>query len=248
MSTVVVAFGVLLLVTLPASFGEARRYERAERCAGPGREPPTCVEVVPGVVERVHSTRGGRGGRDFHLDLRVGETATFPPFRQPKQVEIEDTTGEPADEDRDEPVYEAFRAGDRVDIGYWGRQLARVTKPGVGSVETIASPVFDAGVALALGPLLPLLGGLGWWGALGLRRRSGSWRTKASFSSSRPSAGRVVGVTSVVGISLLAILLADGIGTDVTLLVLVWVFGALGGATLGGIVLAIGAVVRRIRD
>jgi hypothetical protein len=246
-STLVIGLGLYFLVTLPDTYGEARRYETADRCAGDGEEPPTCVEVVPGVVERVFSRRGGKGGPDHHLDLRVGETATFPPHRQPKEVEVEDTFGDPEDEDADDGVYDSFRAGDRVELGYWGRQLSRVTKPGVGSVETIASPQFDAGVGLTLGPLLPLLGGFGWWGAVALRRRSGSWREKTSFGRQRPSAVRALGIGAVFGISTTSVFGGNGVGTDVWMVVVLWVLGALGGMALAGVLLLVGFVVRRLR-
>ena len=246
-STVVIALGVSLLATLPGTYGEARRYETATRCPGAGSEPPRCLEVVEGVVERVYSRRSGKS-TDHFLDVRVGEQATFPPFRQPKVVEVEDTFGAPDDEDAEDGVYGRLRAGDGVRLGYWGRQLARVSKPGVGSVETIASPSFGSSVGLGLGPLLPLLGGVGWWGALTLRRRSGSWREKASFDDRRPSLPRALGIGAVFGVSTLVSFASDGVGTDVVMVVVLWLMGAAGGAALAGVLCLIGAVVRRLRN
>lgn len=242
-----IAFGVYLLVKLPATYTEASRYQDAERCPGKGAEPPRCLEVIDGRIERVFSRPGGRG-RDLHLAVRVGEGATFPPARQPKEVEIEDTTGRREDEASDEAVYDQLEEGDRVELGYWGRQLARVTKPGVGSVETIASPAFDSGIGLTLGPLLPLLGGLGWWGALALRRRSGTWQGKASFGTPPRSISKGLGVGAVFGVTILALMIGDGVGTDVGLVVFIWVFGALGGAALFGVLALLVALARRLRE
>jgi hypothetical protein len=246
-SSAVVAVGALFLASLPSTFGEARRYDAADVCAGDGGEPPRCRELVPAVVERRYSTNGGKGGDDHVLELRVGETATFGPLRHPKRVEIEDTVGDPVDDDRAAPVYDALREGDRVEVTYWGRQLTRVTKPGVGSVETIASPTFDVGVTLGLGPLLPVLGAFGWWGALDLRRRSGSWRRKAAFAERR-SVPAYLGIGAVFGISLFVVAIQGSAGTDVGLIVVAWVLGAIGGAALAGTLVGIGAVVRRLRD
>lgn len=245
-STAVIALGVYLLGTLPATFGGVRRYAGAEVCAGDGGEPPRCREVVPAVVEdRV--TVEGRRGDDQYLDLRIGEEATFPPPQQPKRVEIEDTFGEPEDEAREAPVYDGIDRGDRVEVTYWGRQLVRVTKPGVGSVDTIASPTFDAGVGLSVGPLCPLLGGLGWWGAIALRRRSGSWTKKTSFGTPKRPLARALGGGAVFGISLLVIAAGDSVGTDIWMVVVLWLLGAATGAALIAVLLGIGHLIRRLR-
>lgn len=245
-STVVIALGLYILATLPRTYGEARRYEMASRCSGAGSEPPRCLEVVDGVVEQVYSRRGRRT-TDHFVDVRVGERATFPPVRQPKTVEIEDTFGDPQDDAAD-GVYDRLRAGDRVRLGYWGRQLARVTKPTVGSVETIASPVFGSSVSLRLGPLLPLLGALGWWGAVALRRRSGSWSEKASFDNRRRSVPAVLGIGAIFGVTILVVLVGDAVGTDTAMMMILWVMGAAGGAVVAGLLCLIGALVRRLRD
>lgn len=236
-STAVIVLGVVYLVTLPDAYGEAKRYEAAERCEGRGGEPPRCLEAVRGRIARVHSSAAGRGGRDFYLDVHVGENASFPPHRQPKTVEIEDT-GE---------VYGHLRAGDEVELGYWGRHLARVTRTGVGSVETIASPSFDSGVQLSLGPLFLLLGGLGWWAAVALRRRSGSWTGKASFRPGPRPWWAAIGAGAVFGVTLVVALVGNAVGTDIGLVVVVWVMGAAAGAGVGALLFAIGAAVRRLR-
>ena len=246
-STAVIALGVAFLVTLPRTYAEARRYQRAAVCAGPGREPPRCLEVVIGSVERVYERTGGKS-TDHLIDVRVGERATFRPVRQPKTVEVEDTFGAPDDADDEDAVYDRLERGDRVELGYWGRQLARVTKPGVGSVETIASPAFDSSVGLTLGPLLPVLGGLGLWGAVALRRRSGSWREKTSFGHRRRSVSAALGIGAVFGVSTLVVLVGDGVGTDVAVVVVLWVAGAAGGAALAAVLVGIAALVRRLRN
>lgn len=235
-SSLVIVLGFAMLLAYPGEARQARRYADAEPCSAPGTIPPTCVELVPAVVEGTRTV--GLRRPDYYVDVRVGEGATFPPPRHVASVEVEDTG----------QVYDSLRAGDRVEVGYWGRNIARITKPGVGTVETVGSPTFDAGVTLGLGVALPVVGGLSLRFAVRLRRRTGSWTKKGAIVRGHMSCPRAAGAGALAGFIVGSLVVADSNTYDVSEAVAVWVVTGLAGAVVGVVLVFLVRVLRRARS
>ena len=211
--------GVWLITLAPDAHRDADRYRAALECTEDATSPPSCIERVPGEIERTRRSRGRRED-DFYVYIRVGDTATFRPKRQPVQVEIE-AAGD----------WRRLRQGQHVELFMWGDDISRIAPPdNQPPIETNDSPLYEEAATFTFAPLVVGWSLFGLLTAFRLRRRSGSWWRKAPMYRARRT--RPWGCGLVLGSLLAVMVLAVGM-FDLFAVGMFGVIGLVVGSLLG---------------
>ncbi len=236
-STICLVLGLVLAAGFPGAVRDARTFDDAPVCEERGGEPPRCREYATGTVVATRTIEQRRDD-DHYVDLRVGEDATFQPRVQPYPVEVE-----AADE-----FFEGLRPGEQVRLVFWGRRLARIEKPGVGSMETTASPKHDVATIFVIGLVVPPWAAWGLYVAVRLRRHSGSWWKKAPTPRWRRAGWRPPVIATAIGASAGLVFGLSGGVLDVVGLVILAVTGAVLVVAVVGVVMVVIRIVRKLRS